>query len=221
MKISLRSIRCFFVLLFVFLFSSISTYAIENNEYKFTDVNPEKVWKVKFNKVVDGEYLKKVQAKLMDERGIDLYLQMSLGDDDKTVLIKPPSGGYEEDCSYEINIPAGLRAKNGETLKKISTIKFTVGDNSKIIRYVDYNMTVEEFAINQQNNERMIIYGGNGIWSTPTLDEVKYYIDPENFMDEYGIYQFLVLNYVEGMTVDEVNEILRGKGILEGRGLLC
>jgi len=64
----------------------------------------------------------------------------------------------------------------------------------------------------------MIIYAGNGRWRTPTLDEVEYYINPENFMDDYGIYQFLTLNYVEGMTVDEVNDILKGKSILEGKG---
>ncbi|WBW97381.1 N-acetylglucosaminidase [Oceanirhabdus sp. W0125-5] len=428
MKGTLRRISCFFTLLFALLLSSIYGFAAENTEYKFTDVNPYKVWKIKFNKEIDEKYLKSVQAALKDQQGKITFLPISLSVDNKAILIEPPSGGYKQLSSYELKIPSGLKAKDGEILEKASSIKFNVREKIKIqgvlqersyftegkdmifyiysntdkevqynvkvtdingkvynitdgfsnnikgnstykikldklssgqyllnvymkvvgereiytddgigyhdryhsvfkvnknntkydfmndnikfenfyfiednkyilmknstilnpsfegkddfeyslkvmnvengkidknavkfgqmfkwspkdskdllleigiktstgenlgskvinvvtnnmtVKYVDYNMTVKEFAIKQKNNERMIIYGGNGMWRTPTLEEVEYYIDPQNFMDEYGMYQFLILNYVEGMTVEEVNEILKGKGILEGKG---
>jgi beta-N-acetylglucosaminidase len=44
-------------------------------------------------------------------------------------------------------------------------------------------------------------------------------MNPNNFKNsDQGIYQFLKLSYMDGISADDLNNILKGKGILEGKG---
>nr|WP_243122204.1 LysM peptidoglycan-binding domain-containing protein [Clostridium thermarum] len=56
-------------------------------------------------------------------------------------------------------------------------------------------------------------------WLPATNEQIEFYINPDNFInDPYGKYQFLVLNYTSGITASDLNSILAGKGVLEGKG---
>lgn len=57
-------------------------------------------------------------------------------------------------------------------------------------------------------------------WVNANSNQVKYYLNPLNFMDDYGKYQFMNLNYVDGISADVLNDVLKGKGMLEGKGAL-
>lgn len=100
--------------------------------------------------------------------------------------------------------------------KEIQGNVFVMVNNIEI-RFVDYNMTVEEFVSRQIKESMPRIYENNS-WVDANFYDVEYYINPKNFIDNNNIYQFLVLNYSEGMTVEDANNILVGKGILEGQG---
>lgn len=86
------------------------------------------------------------------------------------------------------------------------------------IEYVNYDITLDEFVELQGTRgwgEQYV----NGRWRKANKEVVEYYINPENFIhDELGKYQFLKLNYVEGLTVEDLNMFLQGAGILEGKG---
>lgn len=57
-----------------------------------------------------------------------------------------------------------------------------------------------------------------GKWVDATYDEVKYYMNPDNFVNNDGKYMFIKLNYIDGISVDAINEIIYNKGILSGKG---
>ncbi|MFS0674965.1 peptidoglycan-binding protein [Ornithinibacillus sp. 179-J 7C1 HS] len=58
-----------------------------------------------------------------------------------------------------------------------------------------------------------------GAWRNATREDVKYYLDPTNFInDEKQKFQFLDLSKPSGVTVSTLNNYLKGKGILEGQG---
>lgn len=102
--------------------------------------------------------------------------------------------------------------------------------------YVDYFRTVDSINTNNNVSESydisldQIINIQRGLSSTPvfveysdmtnkaTKNQLKYYLNPNNFMDDYGKYQFVKLSYTDGITADELDTILKGKGILEGKG---
>lgn len=49
-----------------------------------------------------------------------------------------------------------------------------------------------------------------------STNQIKYYMNPNNFLDSYGKYQFLKLSYEDGITVDDLNNFLADKGIFKG-----
>ncbi|MGY0374026.1 N-acetylglucosaminidase [Clostridium sp. JNZ J1-5] len=85
------------------------------------------------------------------------------------------------------------------------------------IIYSNYDKTLEEAALEQLKGNPTY-QEVNGKWLTPSKELVKYYMNPNNFLDNYGKYQFLNLNYIDGITEDNLNSILEGKGVLDGKG---
>lgn len=77
----------------------------------------------------------------------------------------------------------------------------------------------------KMNDTVKIVSNSNGwyeikiTWKNAYPDDVKYYLDPNNFgRNSEQFYQYLVLSESAGINVNEVNQkILAGKGILEGK----
>ncbi|MEW8956569.1 Ig-like domain-containing protein [Clostridium sp.] len=105
----------------------------------------------------------------------------------------------------------------GETLEKV--IKVLMGGQ---VTYKEYPKSLDFYAdIQLRPGAAPIISDPSSPsrWRTPTLEEVKYYMNPDNFInDPVGKYMFLKLNYTEGITAEHINILLKGKGVLEGKG---
>lgn len=84
----------------------------------------------------------------------------------------------------------------------------------------NYNMndTLEKAVAAQLSGGKTDEGSSDAEWVYANSNQVKYYLDPSNFSDSYGKYQFLELNYVDGITEDVLNTALKGKGILDGKG---
>lgn len=95
--------------------------------------------------------------------------------------------------------------------KQINILK----DDIKFV-YSDYNSTIGNM-VNIQ-----VGVGGQtditGTWASATQDDIEKYVNPEYFQDDYGKYQFLKLNFTYGVSADDLNKLLVGKGVLEGKG---
>ncbi|WP_160680045.1 triple tyrosine motif-containing protein [Clostridium sp. C8-1-8] len=86
------------------------------------------------------------------------------------------------------------------------------------ISYNNTNITLDSFVNSQMGLASKAQTWSSGNWIDATRDQAKYYADPNNFITDYGVYQFLKLNYVDGITVEDLNNVLLGKGVLEGKG---
>jgi mannosyl-glycoprotein endo-beta-N-acetylglucosaminidase len=84
------------------------------------------------------------------------------------------------------------------------------------IAYVSYDKSLEEAALDQLNGAPT--YSEGNSWMTPSKELIKYYMNPNNFLDNTYKYKFLNLNYMEGVTEADLNNILNGKGVLNGKG---
>ncbi|MEC1023419.1 N-acetylglucosaminidase, partial [Bacillus paralicheniformis] len=78
-----------------------------------------------------------------------------------------------------------------------------------------------------EKGDKVSIVGTEGNWAKINMgwrnaseDETVYYINPNNFsMDSKYYFQFLKLSQYAGLSASEINsKILKGKGILEGKG---
>jgi mannosyl-glycoprotein endo-beta-N-acetylglucosaminidase len=87
--------------------------------------------------------------------------------------------------------------------------------------FVDYNKSLEEVVNNEYSFGAPVQDHYKGlIWMGATPNIISYYMNPENFMDDYGKYMFLDLRYMEGVLSSDLNNLLVGKGVLEGNGNL-
>lgn len=82
-----------------------------------------------------------------------------------------------------------------------------------------YDVSLDDLVDTQTKlNDKSVFIESNDFTNEASNNQIKYYLNPNNFMDNYGKYQFLKLNYTDGMTADDINNVLKGKGILEGKG---
>lgn len=82
-----------------------------------------------------------------------------------------------------------------------------------------YDSTLDELVNIQKNLKDTSVFVEYDVMNNAaSKNQIKYYMDPNNFMDDYGKYQFLKLTYTDGITADDLNNVLAGKGILEGKG---
>ena len=87
------------------------------------------------------------------------------------------------------------------------------------ITSINYDKTIDEVLDKQSIPSVSVTDEGPSGWVGASRNQIKYYLNPENFMDEYGKYMFLKLSYVDdSITAEDINGILKGKGILEDKG---
>lgn len=94
------------------------------------------------------------------------------------------------------------------------------GDSTSNIQYVktNYNYTLQQ-VLDMETDDSPMTQDSSGNWETADSSEVLKYLDPSNYInDDYGKYQFLRLSYCDGITADVLNNKLKGKGVLEGKG---
>lgn len=98
---------------------------------------------------------------------------------------------------------------------------FRVVDSTNIgdSQVSNYGITLDEMINIQKNVEsKPVFVEYSDMSNEASKNHIKYYVNPSNFLDNYGKYQFLKLTYSEGITAEDLDNILKGKGILEGKG---
>lgn len=81
--------------------------------------------------------------------------------------------------------------------------------------YSHYGSTLEQ-AVSSQMKAAPVIFGTNS--SKASKSDVEKYINPQNFTHGYEKYQFLDLSASNGITASSLDNYLKGKGVLSGKG---
>lgn len=86
-------------------------------------------------------------------------------------------------------------------------------------KYINYNKTLAEVVNDELSNGAPVHDHYLGYkWIGVTENIISYYMNPLNFLDDYGKYMFLDLRYMDGVSAQDLNNLLVGKGVLEGKG---
>lgn len=130
------------------------------------------------------------------------------------------NGGFDYILNYA-SIPNGVNTLKVNSIGNDGT---TVSQSITIYKFAsnnqfgtNYSSTLSQ-VVNTQMNYGQPVMASNWQWVSADSNTVRHYVDPTNFMDNYGIYQFLRLDYMQGVTADDLNSILSGKGVLSGKG---
>jgi beta-N-acetylglucosaminidase len=97
--------------------------------------------------------------------------------------------------------------------------KFTI-NMAGVVYYKSYSNTLDYYTNIQASQNSQISYDySTSSWRTANRDEIFDSMNPKKYVnDSVGKYMFLKLTYFEGVTEAQLNTLLKGKGILEGRG---
>lgn len=94
----------------------------------------------------------------------------------------------------------------------------------KVINVTKSNTTLNEYnySLDKITDIQYALKGAvtdvAGKWVLADREQIKYYLNPLNFSTGDGKYQFLKLNYTEGISASEINSVLVGKGVLSEKG---
>lgn len=214
----------------------ISTSAVGGNAYASNlqdlehqiGVPTNKIWTIKLSKNLSSKVASNIRNYIYvtsPRDGIINGVGITYNDSNRTITITPPAGGYRTSTTYTIIVKGDLTDANGLILEAPTVMEFsTVNSNENtgslgaISRY-NLNYSLDTLVNNQLINKPVIIRYFGYTTNYASYNAVKQYTDPNIFLnDSYGIYQFMNLNFTEGINADSINRMLQGQGILNGMG---
>ncbi|UFJ39579.1 DUF11 domain-containing protein [Brevibacillus humidisoli] len=94
------------------------------------DVPVDKSWTIRFSKKLDPETVTERNIYVTDDRGRHLDVEVTLGEDEKSILVSSPEEGYEPGETYTLHIRRYIRSEDGESLKKSIRMDFTIAEET-------------------------------------------------------------------------------------------
>lgn len=146
-------------------------YSIENTQY---DVQPDKVWNIKFNQKIDSSSLVDDVVTVIDSNKQKMQVKMRLKIDDNSILeIVPPEEGYKLGETYTLNVSDKIKNVSGKKLSKSIQMKFVI------------KATLNDYASAkvEMGNEIFSDFKVITIKDTTLKNAVKYWV--ENQFSEY------------------------------------
>ena len=227
-KNSLNKVGLFLIMLicslFLFIPSNVRAATSPIQMEHKSNVPANKVWKINFNKPINEDKLSE-RVRVYNRSSLAI-VKISYDSKNNAIIVEPPANGYIAGQTYSLQIYETIMDLDSKPLKAAVTMNFTIAvpamaprtdsGNKKFI-YNKYNMTLNEM-VDVQSKVSPVNVVQNYTLNASKIDLYEY-MNPKNFENhDYALYQFLKLNYIEGITAEELNTVLVGKGILEGQG---
>lgn len=95
------------------------------------------------------------------------------------------------------------------------SVEERIAELSMPVTYTHYNTSFSS-ALNAQMGASPTVFTTNA--SAASRSDVERYLEPSNFPTGYAKYQFLDLSVSNGISAASLNNYLKGKGVLEGKG---
>ncbi|WP_291641063.1 N-acetylglucosaminidase [Clostridium sp.] len=188
------------------------------------NVATNKVWEIKFNRPIMVDNLS-ASVRIFNPIGISVApKKISYYKD--IITIEPPALGYLAGQTYSMQIYEIIKDLNGTSLKTAVTMSFTIAvpakgqlqdvGNAKYI-YQQYDNTLSQISEIQSKVSPINSVANYSL--NASSKDIYEYLNPKNFeYHEYAPYQFLKLNYIDGISEADLDNVLKGKGILDGQG---
>ena len=224
----LNKLKMFLIILcglFIFIPNSvIAATNVTQMEHK-TNVPVNKVWQIKFNQPINVDKLSEKVA-VYNPIGIKAQVKISYDSINNSITVEPPVSGYICGQTYSLQISEKIMDLNSNPMKTPVTMNFTIAvpDNGQRVdslnneyNYEKYDMTLEQMVAIQGKVGPVNLVSNYTLNTSDT--DIYEYLNPKNFENhDYAVYQFLTLNYIEGITAEDLDNVLAGQGILEGQG---
>ncbi|MEJ9411417.1 leucine-rich repeat domain-containing protein, partial [Schinkia azotoformans] len=86
----------------------------------------DKEWIIRVNHEIDPLTLTKKNIYVINENGLHEKVELKLGDDNRSIHVVPPAGGYKRGKTYELYITKQVKSVSGKDLKEPIKMKFSI-----------------------------------------------------------------------------------------------
>lgn len=134
-KIVTASVVCILV-----LFASISVKADVFTDNQVVAAN--KSWTIHFSHEVSFDDLSKQGITVLDGSGNKVDIGLNLGDDNKTIIVNPPTGGYEAGSTYKLIVGSKVHSRKNKNINHQSVVNFSIekDNGDEIVVFKDANL---------------------------------------------------------------------------------
>ncbi|UFJ40078.1 S8 family serine peptidase [Brevibacillus humidisoli] len=91
-----------------------------------TNVSASKTWTIRFNDEVDPDSVTNETVYVVDETGQVLDQTVTIGADNKSIIVEEPAGGFLNGQRYDLIITDRVVSRSGEKLKQSIRMTFTI-----------------------------------------------------------------------------------------------
>lgn len=144
-KILASSIIC---LLLIFLHISVKAATFTDNQV----VDTNKSWTIHFNQEVELDDLTKSGIVVTDSKGNVANVTLTLGSDNKSVIVNAPTGGYVAEESYTLTVGKKAHSNNGKSLDQDVVEHFSIEKKK---------LTKDDIAVQRKSMVTIYVYDGN------------------------------------------------------------
>ncbi|WP_446898497.1 Ig-like domain-containing protein [Clostridium sp. LBM24168] len=119
----------------------------------FTDnqtVDANKMWTIRFTDEVKFDDLTKQGITVTDNNGNKANIGIQLGQDNSTVTVTAPQGGYTAGESYILNVKNDVHSSKGKALKNEYKLHFNIENDNNVVTFKDSFL---EYTIRNQINK--------------------------------------------------------------------
>lgn len=124
-------IRAFAIAFTLLFFTAGVVGAYSANAKSGQVVEKDKLWNINFNKEIKFDDIAKNEIKVIDSKKNRVNVELSLGKDNKSIIVNPPNGGYKVGESYTLVLGKDISSKENKRLNKEITMEFTIKDYDK------------------------------------------------------------------------------------------
>ncbi|WP_411679693.1 hypothetical protein [Clostridium thailandense] len=159
-KIKLLVMSC---ILGISLLFSTNVFAFQITDNQLVPAN--KKWIIDFTDIIGYDYLTKQAVVVTDSRGIKTNISLQLGNDNKSIIVYPPSSGYTTGESYTLAIGTQAHSSKGITMRQPRYLHFSIQTIVKI-QITSTNLTITDAGTTGQATYRVLDQNGNDITSS-------------------------------------------------------
>lgn len=172
----IRTALLFFIISIVFLIPT-KAFAVETNNVQ--TVSKDTIWSIDFNEALLLDEVSKENIYILDENGETVEISLELINEEKTLLINPPTQGYEAGKTYLLKITEKVHNAAGENLMQPVNFQFIIETPVYIIKANNINLSIKQgqaytlqkkVTVDYSNGERR---DRDVIWSPATIDTTK------------------------------------------------
>lgn len=182
-------------IIFIFLlFPSVNVKATTISDNQSVDAN--KKWTIKFNHEIVLDDVSKQNINVLDSNGNNVNVVLNLEQDNKSIIVNAPVGGYEKGKSYKLVVGNKVHSKDNKKLKEAIVLNFnvkqlTTNDEIDITdKFTDLIFKNEVYKLLEKNISEPILYS-----DVKDIKSLKLQSLGINNLD--GIEYFTALNYLD------------------------